>query len=138
MYISLYIYAHMYIYVGLLTFSVLSFSSPCTPTPPPPPSSSFSQPDAKLAQLVGLPGEMSFRKGQTDKEFEKVCFESTLGVVHGPVQTQFGHHLILPKGRIPEKPAISPNMLHPPRQRPFERPVAGLYPPISFFWESVD
>ena len=40
---------------------------------------------------------MSFRKGQTDKEFEKVCFQSPIGVVHGPVETQFGDLLYLHK-----------------------------------------
>ena len=39
------------------------------------------QPDAKLAQLVGQPGEMTFRKGQTDKQFEEVCFEGKLNEV---------------------------------------------------------
>lgn len=80
-------------------YHVCTFPSSLLPSLRPLPlCPSFSQPDAKLAQLVGLPGEMSFRKGQTDKEFEKVCFESELGVVHGPVKTQFGYHLILPKG----------------------------------------
>ena len=29
------------------------------------------------------------------KEFDRVCFEKEVGVVHGPVETQFGAHLIL-------------------------------------------
>jgi len=44
---------------------------------------------------TGQPGEMTFRKGQTDKDFETTCFESALGVVHGPVKTRFGFHLVL-------------------------------------------
>ena len=28
-------------------------------------------------------------------EFDKVVFENEVGVVHGPVSTQFGSHLIL-------------------------------------------
>ena len=61
--------------------------------------SAKKKPDAKLAQLVGLPGEMTFRKGQTAKDFEDVCFEAALGQVHGPVLTQFGYHLILVRSR---------------------------------------
>ena len=61
--------------------------------------SANKKPDAKLAQLVGLPGEMTFRKGQTAKDFEDVCFEAALGQVHGPVLTQFGYHLILVRSR---------------------------------------
>lgn len=52
-------------------------------------------PDAKLAQLRGLPGEMVFRKGQTDKAFETAAFEGKVGTVQGPVKTKFGYHLIL-------------------------------------------
>jgi peptidyl-prolyl cis-trans isomerase C len=36
----------------------------------------------------------SFRPGQMVKEFDTVVFNSPLGVVHGPVKTQFGYHLI--------------------------------------------
>ena len=28
------------------------------------------------------------------KEFDQVCFNEPVGVVHGPVRTQFGYHLI--------------------------------------------
>jgi len=35
-----------------------------------------------------------FRPGQMVKEFNDVCFNEEVGVVHGPVQTQFGYHLI--------------------------------------------
>ena len=35
-----------------------------------------------------------FRPGQMVKEFNDVCFNDEVGVVHGPVQTQFGYHLI--------------------------------------------
>eukprot|EP00281_Chroomonas_sp_CCMP1168_P004779 CAMPEP_0206268354 /NCGR_PEP_ID=MMETSP0047_2-20121206/31661_1 /ASSEMBLY_ACC=CAM_ASM_000192 /TAXON_ID=195065 /ORGANISM="Chroomonas mesostigmatica_cf, Strain CCMP1168" /LENGTH=118 /DNA_ID=CAMNT_0053696665 /DNA_START=72 /DNA_END=424 /DNA_ORIENTATION=- len=53
-------------------------------------------PDAKLAQLRGEPGEMKFRKGQTDKNFEKAAFETAqVGKVAGPIKTKFGYHLML-------------------------------------------
>ena len=29
------------------------------------------------------------------KEFNDVVFNDDVGVVHGPIKTQFGHHLIL-------------------------------------------
>jgi peptidyl-prolyl cis-trans isomerase C len=35
-----------------------------------------------------------FSKGQMVPEFDKVVFSGELGAVHGPVQTQFGYHLI--------------------------------------------
>jgi len=35
-----------------------------------------------------------FGPGQMVKEFNDVCFNDEVGVVHGPVQTQFGYHLI--------------------------------------------
>lgn len=36
----------------------------------------------------------TFGKGQMVKEFEDVVFTADIGVVQGPVQTQFGYHLI--------------------------------------------
>ncbi len=35
-----------------------------------------------------------FGPGQMVKEFDDVVFKDDLGKVHGPVQTQFGYHLI--------------------------------------------
>lgn len=35
-----------------------------------------------------------FGPGQMVKEFNDVCFNEAVGVVHGPVKTQFGFHLI--------------------------------------------
>jgi peptidyl-prolyl cis-trans isomerase C len=35
-----------------------------------------------------------FGPGQMVKEFNDVCFNEAVGVVHGPVKTQFGYHLI--------------------------------------------
>ena len=40
-------------------------------------------------------GELgTFSPGQMVKEFNDVCFNEEVGVVHGPVKTQFGYHLI--------------------------------------------
>ncbi|NOZ22344.1 MAG: peptidylprolyl isomerase [Planctomycetes bacterium] len=35
-----------------------------------------------------------FSPGQMVKEFDQVVFSEEVGKVHGPVQTQFGYHLI--------------------------------------------
>lgn len=35
-----------------------------------------------------------FSPGQMVREFNDVCFNEAVGVVHGPVKTQFGYHLI--------------------------------------------
>ncbi len=35
-----------------------------------------------------------FSPGQMVKEFDDVVFSAEINVVHGPVQTQFGYHLI--------------------------------------------
>ena len=35
-----------------------------------------------------------FRPGEMVKAFDEVVFNETVGDVHGPVQTQFGYHLI--------------------------------------------
>lgn len=35
-----------------------------------------------------------FSPGQMVPEFDKVVFSGELGMVHGPVKTQFGYHLI--------------------------------------------
>jgi len=41
-------------------------------------------------------GELgSFGQGAMVPEFDKVVFNDEVGVVHGPVQTQFGYHLLL-------------------------------------------
>ena len=40
-------------------------------------------------------GELGeFGPGQMVKEFDQVVFSGELGVVHGPVKTQFGYHLL--------------------------------------------
>ena len=36
----------------------------------------------------------TFTPGQMVKEFDQVVFSAAIGKVHGPVQTQFGFHLI--------------------------------------------
>ncbi|MFK7961166.1 MAG: peptidylprolyl isomerase [Phycisphaerales bacterium] len=35
-----------------------------------------------------------FSPGQMVREFDEVVFSEAVGVVHGPVKTQFGYHLI--------------------------------------------
>ena len=49
--------------------------------------------------LLALPGGNggdlgTFAPGQMVKEFNDVVFTGELNKVHGPVQTQFGYHLI--------------------------------------------
>jgi peptidyl-prolyl cis-trans isomerase C len=40
-------------------------------------------------------GELGeFMPGQMVKEFDDVVFGEEVGVVHGPIQTQFGYHLV--------------------------------------------
>ena len=40
-------------------------------------------------------GELGeFSPGMMVPEFDKVCFNEEVGVVHGPVKTQFGYHLV--------------------------------------------
>lgn len=40
-------------------------------------------------------GELGeFGPGQMVKEFDEVVFNGEVGVVHGPVKTQFGYHLL--------------------------------------------
>ena len=36
----------------------------------------------------------NFSQGQMVPEFDKVVFNDAINVVHGPVQTQFGYHLL--------------------------------------------
>ena len=43
-------------------------------------------------QRGGALGE--FGPGQMVPEFDKVVFNEAVGVVHGPIQTQFGYHLV--------------------------------------------
>jgi peptidyl-prolyl cis-trans isomerase C len=37
---------------------------------------------------------IEFGPGQMVKEFDTVVFNDDVGVVHGPIKTQFGYHLI--------------------------------------------
>ena len=43
-------------------------------------------------QKGGALGE--FSPGQMVKEFDEVVFKEAVGVVHGPIKTQFGFHLV--------------------------------------------
>ena len=40
-----------------------------------------------------------FCPGMMVKQFDKICFEDEVGVVHGPVSTHYGEHLILIRER---------------------------------------
>jgi len=40
-----------------------------------------------------------FGPGMMVKEFDAVAFEEDVGVVHGPISTSFGEHLIFVKSR---------------------------------------
>lgn len=42
-----------------------------------------------------------FKQGQMVKEFDDVVFSAEIGQVHGPIQTQFGYHLIEITTRTP-------------------------------------
>jgi peptidyl-prolyl cis-trans isomerase C len=46
-------------------------------------------PSAKRGGNLG-----TFKPGMMVREFDEICFEKEVGVVHGPVETQFGAHLI--------------------------------------------
>ena len=48
--------------------------------------------DCPSGQQGGALGE--FSPGQMVKEFDQVVFNEAVGVVHGPVKTQFGYHLV--------------------------------------------
>ena len=53
-------------------------------------ASEFSQcPSGKQGGDLG-----SFGPGMMVAEFDRVVFSEDIGVVHGPVQTQFGYHLV--------------------------------------------
>ena len=41
----------------------------------------------------------SFSPKQMVPEFDKVVFNEAVGVIHGPIKTQFGSHLILIESR---------------------------------------
>ena len=41
-----------------------------------------------------------FSPGQMVKEFDQVVFNEEVGKTHGPVQTQFGYHLIFIDSRV--------------------------------------
>ena len=58
--------------------------------------------DARMAQLRGAPGELSFRRGQMAKEFEEAAFTGPVGELQRPFQTQFGWHLMRVNARTGE------------------------------------
>jgi len=61
-------------------------------------SAAFSEVAAKVSECpsANRGGALgTFKPGMMVKEFDKIVFEEAVGVVHGPVETQFGSHLIL-------------------------------------------
>ena len=61
-------------------------------------STAFSEMASKFSECPSATrgGNLgTFKPGMMVKEFDKICFEEEVGKVHGPIQTQFGHHLIL-------------------------------------------
>ena len=54
------------------------------------------------SQMGGSLGE--FGRGQMVPEFDAACFEMEVGEVRGPVQTQFGYHLIRLDGKKAAEP----------------------------------
>lgn len=60
--------------------------------------SAFAQQARKISQCPsGKQGGSlgSFGRGQMVPEFDRVVFNEPVGVIHGPIKTQFGSHLIL-------------------------------------------
>lgn len=60
-------------------------------------SAAFSELAAKVSECPSASrgGNLgTFKPGMMVKEFDKVCFEDEVGKVHGPIETQFGSHLI--------------------------------------------
>ena len=60
-------------------------------------SSAFSELAAKVSECPSAKrgGNLgTFKPGMMVREFDEVCFEKEVGVVHGPIKTQFGAHLI--------------------------------------------
>jgi peptidyl-prolyl cis-trans isomerase C len=41
-----------------------------------------------------------FKPGQMVKEFDKVVFSAPIGVVQGPIKTEFGYHLVEVTNRV--------------------------------------
>lgn len=53
-----------------------------------------SCPSGKAGGSLGL-----FKKGSMVPAFDKVVFTEEIGKIHGPIKTQFGHHLIYIESR---------------------------------------
>eukprot|EP00600_Ochromonadales_sp_CCMP1393_P012504 CAMPEP_0175005720 /NCGR_PEP_ID=MMETSP0005-20121125/5462_1 /TAXON_ID=420556 /ORGANISM="Ochromonas sp., Strain CCMP1393" /LENGTH=175 /DNA_ID=CAMNT_0016260981 /DNA_START=38 /DNA_END=565 /DNA_ORIENTATION=- len=61
-------------------------------------SAAFSELAAKVSECpsANRGGNLgTFKPGMMVKEFDRVVFEKEVGKVHGPIDTQFGSHLIL-------------------------------------------
>lgn len=75
-----------------------------------------------------------FGRGQMVKEFDTVVFENELNVIHGPVETQFGYHLIWiderNDGEIPSFDEISTKvratLMHEKQQKAYDAQLAKL------------
>eukprot|EP01035_Chromulina_nebulosa_P023578 gene23578-30572_t len=61
-------------------------------------SAAFSEVAAKVSQCpsANRGGNLgTFKPGMMVRELDKICFEKEIGVIHGPVETQFGSHLVI-------------------------------------------
>lgn len=75
-----------------------------------------------------------FGRGQMVKEFEDAAFDAEIGVVVGPVQTQFGYHLIKVESKKEasvspfevEKPAIVKKLVQEKQNAKYTEKVAEL------------
>lgn len=61
-------------------------------------SAAFSELASKVSECPSATrgGNLgTFKPGMMVREFDRICFENEVGKIHGPIETQFGHHLIL-------------------------------------------
>jgi len=74
----------------ILNFTKLLFSANCHPQFAAAAKSKSTCPSSKKGGSLG-----SFGPGQMVPEFDAVAFKKDIGVIHGPIRTDFGSHLII-------------------------------------------
>lgn len=98
-------------------------------------SSSFSEIATKVSECpsAGRGGNLgTFKPGMMVKEFDQICFEKEVGKIHGPVQTQFGYHLILITRRYQGKKGEEERIdSTPPQPSPNVSAISNYSPSIS-------